>query len=53
MCKNSSFQGKCEGDDLLQANNSPSVRTPRGHQGPAAFIIQAAGLDKVSAILYK
>lgn len=39
-------KGKCEGDDLLQANNSPSVRTPRGHQGPAAFIIQAAGLDK-------
>uniref|UniRef100_A0A1B6MIJ7 Cytosol aminopeptidase domain-containing protein n=1 Tax=Graphocephala atropunctata TaxID=36148 RepID=A0A1B6MIJ7_9HEMI len=39
-------QGKSEGDDLSQANNEPSSRTPRGHQGPAAFLIMASGLDK-------
>lgn len=40
-------RGKAEGEDLLQANNQPSSRTPRGHQGPAAFMILGAGLDKV------
>ncbi|XP_011703642.1 PREDICTED: putative aminopeptidase W07G4.4 isoform X2 [Wasmannia auropunctata] len=39
-------QGRAEGDDILQARNEPSVRTPRGHQGPAAFLIKASGLDK-------
>jgi len=34
------------GEDLVQANNAPSVRTPRGHQVPAAFMIMASGLDK-------
>ncbi|KAK7590114.1 hypothetical protein V9T40_001727 [Parthenolecanium corni] len=39
-------RGKAEGEDVLQANNQPSSRTPRGHQGPAAFLILASGLDK-------
>uniref|UniRef100_A0A182QX85 Cytosol aminopeptidase domain-containing protein n=1 Tax=Anopheles farauti TaxID=69004 RepID=A0A182QX85_9DIPT len=39
-------QGKCYGEDVLQANNLPSSRTPRGHQGPAAFLMLATGLDK-------
>ncbi|XP_065223574.1 putative aminopeptidase W07G4.4 [Planococcus citri] len=39
-------KGKVEGEDVLQANNQPSSRTPRGHQGPAAFLIMASGLDK-------
>ncbi|KAH8383829.1 hypothetical protein KR009_010724, partial [Drosophila setifemur] len=38
--------GKVIGEDLVQANNAPSVKTPRGHQVPAAFMIMAAGLDK-------
>lgn len=38
--------GKCYGDDLLQCNNAPSSRTPRGHITPAAFLIVASGLDK-------
>ncbi|XP_030369864.1 putative aminopeptidase W07G4.4 [Scaptodrosophila lebanonensis] len=37
---------KTIGEDLVQANNAPSVKTPRGHQMPAAFMIKAAGLDK-------
>ena len=37
--------------DVLQCNNSPSSRTPRGHQFPAAFLIRASGLDKVSSIV--
>lgn len=39
-------RGKSEYEDVLQANNLPSSRTPRGHQAPAAFIILASGLDK-------
>jgi len=39
-------KGKSEGDDIYQANNLPSTRTARGHQGPAAFLIMASGLDK-------
>lgn len=34
------------GEDLLQANNLPSSKTPRGHQVPAAFMISATGLDR-------
>uniref|UniRef100_A0A336LSC8 CSON002374 protein n=1 Tax=Culicoides sonorensis TaxID=179676 RepID=A0A336LSC8_CULSO len=34
------------GEDLLQCNNLPSSKTPRGHQIPAAFLISATGLDK-------
>lgn len=39
--------GKSEYEDVLQSNNLPSSRTPRGHQAPAAFIILASGLNKV------
>lgn len=39
-------RGKCQGDDILQANNLPSSRTARGHQGPAGFLLLASGLDK-------
>ena len=39
---------KSEYADVLQCNNSPSSRTPRGHQFPAAFLIRASGLDKVT-----
>jgi leucyl aminopeptidase len=38
--------GKSEYEDILQCNNAPSSRTPRGHQLPAAFLIQVSGLDK-------
>ena len=40
-------KGKSEYEDVLQCNNLPSSRTPRGHQAPAAFIILASGLSKV------
>lgn len=43
----SSVIGKSEYEDVLQCNNLPSSRTPRGHQAPAAFIILASGLNKV------
>lgn len=39
-------RGKAQGDDVLQCNNLPSSRTPRGHQGPAAFLIMTSGLEK-------
>lgn len=39
-------KGKGDGDGIFQANNEPSSRTQRGHQGPAAFLIMASGLDK-------
>uniref|UniRef100_A0A1I8Q2Y3 Cytosol aminopeptidase domain-containing protein n=1 Tax=Stomoxys calcitrans TaxID=35570 RepID=A0A1I8Q2Y3_STOCA len=38
--------GKVIGEDILQCNNVPSSRTPRGHQVPAAFLMQTTGLDK-------
>lgn len=31
-------------DDLLSSNGLPSSRTPRGHQFPFAFLIEASGL---------
>ena len=31
---------------VLQCNNAPSSRTPRGHQFPAAFMMTVAGLDQ-------
>lgn len=37
-------QGVCLGEDVVQANNLPSSKTPRGHQTPAAFIMMASGL---------
>ncbi|KAK3706766.1 hypothetical protein QZH41_004505 [Actinostola sp. cb2023] len=39
-------KGKSEYEDVLQCNNQPSSRTPRGHQFPGAFLIRASGLDK-------
>lgn len=33
------------GEKLVQCNNLPSSKTPRGHQVPAAFMIVASGLD--------
>lgn len=38
-------QGVVLGEDVVQANNIPSSRTPRGHQTPAAFIMLASGLS--------
>jgi leucyl aminopeptidase len=32
--------------DLHSANNLPSTATPRGHQYPGAFLIEAAGMRK-------
>ncbi|KAM7364405.1 dipeptidase B isoform 1-T2 [Cochliomyia hominivorax] len=41
------FNGaKVIGEDIVQCNNVASSRTPRGHQVPAAFLIQSTGLDK-------
>lgn len=39
-------KGKSEYEDVLQCNNAPSSRTPRGHQSPSAFMIMTSGLDK-------
>jgi len=40
------YKGKTDEEDLVQANTQPSSRSRRGHQGPAAFLIMASGLDK-------
>lgn len=40
-------KSKSEYEDLVQANTKPSVAGARGHQGPAAFLIMASGLDQV------
>lgn len=39
-------RGRAAGDDIMQSNDLPSSRTPRGHQTPAAFLLLASGLDK-------
>jgi len=39
-------KGPSEYEDILQCNNAPSSRTPRGHQIPASFMIVTSGLDK-------
>merc|ERR1712227_33648 len=36
--------GKDEQSDIYQATPGPSTRSPRGHQGPAAFLMMASGL---------
>ncbi|KAI8130487.1 hypothetical protein FF38_12554 [Lucilia cuprina] len=36
---------KVIGEDIVQCNNAASSRTPRGHQVPAAFLIQTTGLE--------
>ncbi|GAB6025006.1 Cytosol aminopeptidase, catalytic domain [Chamberlinius hualienensis] len=40
------INGKSEYEDVIQCNNQPSSRTPRGHQFPAAFLVRVSGLDK-------
>jgi len=40
------IRSTADGEDLLQCNNLPSSRTPRGHQFPGAFLIESSGLDK-------
>lgn len=47
------YKGKADGDDILQSNNKPSSKTPRGHQTPAAFLMMASGLDKVCLTFQK
>ena len=42
----SSLSGPSEYEDILQCNNAPSTRTPRGHQIPASFMIVTSGLVK-------
>ncbi|OLL25366.1 putative aminopeptidase W07G4.4 [Neolecta irregularis DAH-3] len=37
--------GNPESEDVVQANTLPTVRTARGHQYPAAFMIIASGLE--------
>lgn len=39
-------RGVAEGDDVLQGLPKPSSQSMRGHQGPAAFLLLASGLDK-------
>jgi leucyl aminopeptidase len=39
-------RGLSEYEDLRQSGTGPSVRTERGHQRPAAFIIMGSGLDE-------
>lgn len=34
-----------DGDDVMQANNNPSSRNQRGHQGPFGFMVMASGMD--------
>ena len=43
-------KGKSEYEDVLQSGTGPSTMTNRGHQTPAAFLILASGLDKVSLL---
>ena len=43
-------EGLAEGDDVIQAASKPSTQIQRGHQGPAAFLVLASGLDKVREI---
>ncbi|CAH1394814.1 unnamed protein product [Nezara viridula] len=40
------YKGKTEGEDVVQAESLPSAQCKRGHQGPAAFLILASGLEK-------
>ena len=45
-------KGKNEYEDLIQAQSRPSADSSRGHQGPAAFLIMASGLEKVNISIY-
>ncbi|XP_033209071.1 putative aminopeptidase W07G4.4 isoform X1 [Belonocnema kinseyi] len=42
-------EGRAEGDDVIQGVSKSSSQLERGHQGPAAFLIIASGLDKHGA----
>nr|QHB15549.1 putative aminopeptidase W07G4.4 [Bemisia tabaci] len=42
----SSHKESHEYSEILQAHSKPSVQTCRGHQGPAAFLIMASGLQE-------
>jgi len=42
-----SHEGCAEGDDVVQASNKRSRKVQRGHQGLAAFLMMASGLEKV------
>ncbi|KAI9341592.1 hypothetical protein BD770DRAFT_422137 [Pilaira anomala] len=33
-------------EDIVSANDQPSTMTPRGHQYPAGFMVQASGIDE-------
>lgn len=39
-------EAECESADLRQGNTLPSVKTIRGHQTPATFLIQGSRLDE-------
>jgi leucyl aminopeptidase len=39
-------RGQSEYEDLRQGGTGGSAKTPRGHQGPAAFLIMGSGLDE-------
>ncbi|MXW74276.1 MAG: leucyl aminopeptidase family protein [Gammaproteobacteria bacterium] len=39
-------RARSRADDVLSANNGPSVGVPRGHQFPMAFMSKASGLDE-------
>ena len=41
-------KGKSEYEDIMQCYTKGSAMTGRGHQGPAAFLIMASGLDQVN-----
>lgn len=41
-------KGKSEYEDIMQCFTKSGAMTGRGHQGPAAFLIMASGLDKVN-----
>merc|ERR1739842_227045 len=38
------FDDSKEFVDVVQCNNAPSTRTPRGHQFPAAFMLKVSGM---------
>jgi len=42
-----SHEGRAEGDNVLQASNRRQEDVKRRHQGAAAFLMMASGLEKV------
>lgn len=39
-------EAESETADIRQSNTLPSVKTLRGHQGPAAFLLKGSRLDE-------